>query len=793
MNNYLDVRNSRCASAEEERKLSQTLDAILSTDASNGTFAMLGAWQRIVGDNRKREQWDAVFEKMRSLFLCGRSVPLDGPMIGVSLGIRDSDYFRRTAGLFGKERSAIANLEWMATCWNMTFGTTGLWMGKTFEPVTREVFASKCAGCAAMLERYNPATTRIGRNFFRDPANPNPLQGLGVPALTKLWSLRDRPWDASAPGFEGQLLAANLEKEKAIPYRKTGGLFLALPASSVVPEMNGKEVYHLNYRWAAFDAAYPMTRLIDELVQIDDGVYLGQLVMATEHYGLGTVHFSLFGEHEWHMGEQYEAADPFAPGKYGYQNNGFFLMIDPARARDAYSDEAFPFLRPRPGETGYTELGYDRATSVPAAGSSAPGDWARDPELRAKFTTLTLEDSPKGASDGDIREELRDGETALQMLQRIQGEISKATRFDDHVRHFEKLNRLFRRGIAPTIANGLYRGRGRGFNTSFDAPERIEWYGQEEPCRGFDYYHGATLNLHFGMADTWRPALERRFDEGTLYPPALADWLRRDPRGPNLLNSVWATIGRLIFPWAGKSFEKISGRKLSMLLDESPDLAERYPERVHELESHLASWPHYDLVKKNRDGYWKQDGPYAAHLKGGSWDRGMSPADREFWEQEAASRWVFGYNLEDSRILIADAAMRLLDMNHRAPVPSIQALADAGPSPFVRQGYMFLGTCGRESILPMNSGAGAKKQVFQFHYRYPMIGGPVPIGFCLDEIVEIAEGLILGQLIYSTDFSVPFHSSTPTDEFKYQLFGYFLLLDNTWEKHRRAIGFDVNT
>jgi hypothetical protein len=93
----------------------------------------------------------------------------------------------------------------------------------------------------------------------------------------------------------------------------------------------------------------------------------------------------------------------------------------------------------------------------------------------------------------------------------------------------------------------------------------------------------------------------------------------------------------------------------------------------------------------------------------------------------------------------------------------------------------------------MNSGAGAKKQVFQFHYRYPMIGGPVPIGFCLDESVEIAEGLILGQLIYSTDFSVPFHSSTPTDEFKYQLFGYFLLLDNTWEKHRRAIGFDVNT
>ncbi len=29
-------------------------------------------------------------------------------------------------------------------------------------------------------------------------------------------------------------------------------------------------------------------------------------------------------------------------------------------------------------------------------------------------------------------------------------------------------------------------------------------------------------------------------------------------------------------------------------------------------------------------------------------------------------------------------------------------------------------------------------------------------------------------------------------EYQYQLFGYFLLLDNTWEAHRQAIGFDIN-
>ena len=63
------------------------------------------------------------------------------------------------------------------------------------------------------------------------------------------------------------------------------------------------------------------------------------------------------------------------------------------------------------------------------------------------------------------------------------------------------------------------------------------------------------------------------------------------------------------------------------------------------------------------------------------------------------------------------------------------------------------------NILPMNNGENKKKKVFQFHYRYPMIGGPVPIGFCLDELVEIADGLFLGQLIYSTALHVSFHSS----------------------------------
>jgi hypothetical protein len=230
-----------------------------------------------------------------------------------------------------------------------------------------------------------------------------------------------------------------------------------------------------------------------------------------------------------------------------------------------------------------------------------------------------------------------------------------------------------------------------------------------------------------------------------------------------------------------------------MLLDESDDLAQRYPHRVAELKSHPASFPHYALVEKNRQHYWQQPGVYAEHLSSGSWDQGMSKADKAFWEREAAEHWVFGNNIQDSRILPTDALFRVLDMNYHPPLPSIQRLADAGPSPFVRQGYSFLGVDDRKSILPMNNGPETAKKVFQFHYRYPLIGGPAPIGTCLDELVEIAEGLFLGQLIYSTALLVPFHSATDPAEYQYQLFGYFLLLDNAWEKHRQAIGFDINT
>ncbi|MFA6921268.1 MAG: hypothetical protein WC216_05450, partial [Gallionella sp.] len=640
MTTYLSSKNFPSASDQESRALENELTTLLQRDYQGDFYAVLASWQRTLADNRRRLQWPALHDKLRTLFMCGQAAALDGPMVGIPVSIRDSDFFRKIAERFGQERPVIAGIEVMATAWNATFADTGLWMGKTFEPVTREIVSIKCDGHPKVMGSYNEKTTRIGRNFFREPPDHNLIQSLGLPTLNAAWHLKERPASIEATGFEGTLLPENLAKEKAIPYSRTGGIFLANLDKSVTPEMRGKQVYSLNYRWPNLHPAYPMTCLVDEIVQIDNGIYLGQLVFATRHFEIGSVDLPFIpiqlGEPYAPIGHEVTTDDearharfphlnplPQAGEKtneslrefhsndgpdYGYQNNGFFLMMDPAYAKQIYA--AFPQLRPRPGESGYRELGYDQPAAAPAAASDDTNRWQDD--MIKKFTTLTTTSSPK-ADDGDVHELLHEDESVLQMIKRISDDISEQTNPDDKLKYFEPLHRLFRAGIAPGVKNGLFQGTGiKGYNVRIEGQEPHNWYGQNEVTRGFDYYHGATLNLHCGFNDANSSAA---IAEAQLLPGILSDLLTGDEiPGPNVLNIAWHNIGKYIFPWAGKSFEKISPRKLSMLLDESADLADRYPARVDELKRHLASAPHYVAVKKDAENFWQCPARYAAHL-----------------------------------------------------------------------------------------------------------------------------------------------------------------------------------
>ncbi|MFZ5993852.1 MAG: hypothetical protein ACOYU4_02520 [Thermodesulfobacteriota bacterium] len=102
------------------------------------------------------------------------------------------------------------------------------------------------------------------------------------------------------------------------------------------------------------------------------------------------------------------------------------------------------------------------------------------------------------------------------------------------------------------------------------------------------------------------------------------------------------------------------------------------------------------------------------------------------------------------------------------------------------KGFFFIGRESR-SVNPDNKG----RMVYQFNYRWPKLKTFPPDNYCVDEIVQIAEGLYMGQLVYATDMSRAYDPRLDPGLYRCRNFGYFLLLDEDWEKTRVEIGFDV--
>jgi hypothetical protein len=102
------------------------------------------------------------------------------------------------------------------------------------------------------------------------------------------------------------------------------------------------------------------------------------------------------------------------------------------------------------------------------------------------------------------------------------------------------------------------------------------------------------------------------------------------------------------------------------------------------------------------------------------------------------------------------------------------------------KGFFFIGREG-QSVNPANRG----RTVYRFNYRWPALRTFPPDNFCMDEIVQIAEGLYLGQLVYATNLKKEYDPSADPSQYDYRNFGYFLLLDEDWQARRRRIRFEV--
>ena len=67
-----------------------------------------------------------------------------------------------------------------------------------------------------------------------------------------------------------------------------------------------------------------------------------------------------------------------------------------------------------------------------------------------------------------------------------------------------------------------------------------------------------------------------------------------------------------------------------------------------------------------------------------------------------------------------------------------------------------------------------------------------PDHLCIDELTRIADGLYLGQLLYSTKPEIKYDPSKDPSAYEYADFGYFMLMDDDWQAIKEFIVFDVD-
>jgi hypothetical protein len=336
--------------------------------------------------------------KLLRLFQLGRTPDaLDGHHDGVALSIRTGD----EADLF----ASFGNL--LGVLWGTTVGPVVPWVGKSFSRVDASQIDARTGG---LLGRDPSA--RLGINHFHRLAT-SLWNRVSFSALTLTMHLKPAP-DAERLEYG---------------HDRDGGLFIANRAPSVY-RGTPRDVYRLNYRFTGLENAPPFGFLVDELVEISDGLYLGQLLFSTRNL-LGTY-------------------DPSRPDEaYGYQHFGYFLLMDSRFETEVR--RVFSNIGPLATETS------DEPPVVAAPPPPAPA--------RSKFTTLTLSD-PDGPRDdalfATIVAELAAQPTILDLLARYATELLAG---DNDAPDFRKLAELFRRGVGPSEMHGYLRGAVVSYHT----------------------------------------------------------------------------------------------------------------------------------------------------------------------------------------------------------------------------------------------------------------------------------------------------------------------------------------
>ena len=334
---------------------------------------------------------EVIDDKLDRLFLCGGTPQdLDGFYHGITMSLRTgTDIYsiledtRRNLGI-GKEVDILQSI------YGRVLADTSPWAGKNFKKMgqekLREFTGSPDTGGDAVY---------LGINSFRKDRK-GVVNNLSNYVLATVIDMEPTP---------------ETEKRQRSWIHARGGLFIARKGGSVDPVHPEKEVMALNYRWKSLGNGLPNKLLIDEIVEISKGLYLGKLYYAT------SVKY-LFKDY-----------DPEVSKKdYKYRNFGYFLLMDDTWLNE--KNRLFP------------ELAYNI------------GD-----DLSGKFTTLTFMDSPACRA---IREDMGDSMTILHYLQGIYDGIQKGPGYKEE--YFGRLLNVFKCGERPDGINGFLHGGVVSFN-----------------------------------------------------------------------------------------------------------------------------------------------------------------------------------------------------------------------------------------------------------------------------------------------------------------------------------------
>ncbi len=335
------------------------------------------------------------YRKLHRLFELGSALThMEDHYYGVTVGLRTGDLNGFAAD--------IGNL--VGYIWSSAIGRVAPWVGKSFIPMTK--------GDRVQVVGINiPDDVPVyrGINHFNIIEHAPVNIALNT-LLTFMWHLKEVP-DAERLQYG---------------HERNGGHFVAHRASSIY-EKTPRGVFRLNYRFQGLDNFPPLTYLIDEVVKIADGLYLGQVLFATNR-----------------LLERYNPKKKHEI--YNYQHFGYFLLF-----REDWNAEAkrlFPHLEMP-----------DAAITTRIISPELPVEEA-PARVLDKFTTLTLTDQVDGDVDAvtleEIRKDLSNKGTILRMLKFYSDELKSKP--DTQSLVSAKLHTLFNAGIYPTTMDGFYRG-----------------------------------------------------------------------------------------------------------------------------------------------------------------------------------------------------------------------------------------------------------------------------------------------------------------------------------------------